>query len=751
MESQNGVKKENKRKTSIFTVFLWLLLIVVMTVITVNGIVTQNAVEDSDVLRIRIKVEGLETEEVKEAYQNLKIQAVKSSTVYTTFNFIEQDNEGYYIYEASKDFISNIKYSYEIRLNQVHIEGYAQEIESDEFTSYLDVYYRDYSVNVNDNVDYTVKITYAPEAKIKINLKIEGTMDKRIINNIMYHSYFDCIQANNGVSGGGFSYFEDEIGVFFIDKVSPNSDVILDSACLYDDYYYYAGDYEMAREIEVNGEKILFNGMLYDERINLGRISSGEVLEINVTAYFMEEDRTNASKSIKWMDVNSGKAQIEIGYTSISYAQRPSNIDLNNGHIIYQDTLSDEFELSAEYQNDDKWSILETTSEEQEYGIPKDVLNEFYMVDEETPTGKEYVYVKDTNTIYWLENEIKFKNGSTYINVIYKNYEEINSERDIASSKESNLNYKAYYEYDYYTTWEKYNIASPKLRFSHEEEVILKVNKLVQGEKGTHTYYVGLFEDETSDKTDQIYEIITTDGEGNVTIEVEDKNKIYYVYDVDENGNKILDEEVEYSKNKVEFGGYIRESKIETDSQVVSSVMSGYYNEENDIDIGDEEEFYYFEAPIEETVGAGEEKYVDNVLSVKDIYQEEVIISSEAIQYKVSYEADEGETLEGEVEELVEKGKTPQKIPTPIPEEGYEFDKWVVIENGEEIEVNPNEYVPTKDVTLIAKFKEIEKIVDVDTSDIQVWIYVVIAFIAILGISGILIVKNTNKGKKYNK
>ena len=749
MESQDKVKKEKSRKTSVFTVFLWLLLIAVMTIITINGIVTQNAVEDSDVLRIRIKVEGLETEEVKEAYQNLKIQAVKSSTVYTTFNFIEQDNEGYYIYEASKDFISNIKYSYQIRLEKVKIEGYPQEIESDKFKNYYTDYYTAY-VNVSANVDYTVKITYAPEAKIKINLKIEGTTDKRIINNIMYHSHFDCIQANNWVSGGGFSYFEDEIGVFFIDNVSPNSDVILDNAYLYDDYYYYAADYEMAREIEVNGEKILFNGILWDERINLGRISSGEVLEINVTAYFMEEDRTNASKSIKWMDVNSGKAQIEIGYTSISYVKRPSNIDLNYGSIIYQDTLSDEFELSAEYQNSDKWSILETTSEEQENGIPKDVLNEFYKVDEETPTGKEYVYVKDTNTIYWLENEIKFKNGSTYINVIYKNYEEINSERDLASSKESNLNYMAYYyEEDDYATWEKYNIASPKLRFSHIEEVILKVNKLIQGEKGTHTHYVGLFEDGTSDKTDQIYEIITQDGEGNVTIEVEDKNKIYYVYDVDENGNKIVDEEVEYSKNKVEFNGYVRESKIGTDSQVVSSVMSGYYNEEEVIDIGeDEEEFYYFEASVEETVGAGEEKYVDNVLSVKDIYQEEVIISSEAIQYKVNYEADEGGALEGEVEELVEKGKTPQNIPTPIPEEGYEFDKWVVIENGEEIEVNPNEYVPTKDVTFIAKFKQIDKVIDVDTSDIQVWVYVGVALVAIAVIVLVVVILRKNKSNK---
>ena len=747
MEEQGKEKQKKKRKVSFFTVFLWLLLIVVMAVIMINGIVTQNAVEDSDVLRIRVKVEGLETEEIKEAYKNLNISAlyyISASNVYTTFQFVEQNSEGYYIYEASKEAVSSVKFSYAIQFEKVHIEGYAQEIESDTFFMYDQDIYGVSGIDKNEDVDYTIKINYVPEAKIKIKLNIEGTNNDWLKRDIMNAATFKFIIGNwSDTLRYQISYIEEGVGIVLIDEISPNKEVILSNAYIDTAIESY---YSLPREYEINGKKIFIYGYVVDrDWIELGKIPAGEELEINVTAYYMEKDTTNASKSIKWIDKNIGKAQIELGYTSIAtLGYILDNIDICGKDIIYQDTLSDEFELSSEYQNSDKWSILEATSEEQENGIPKDVLNEFYKVDEVTPTGKEYVYVKDTNTIYWLENEIKFKNGSTYINVIYKNYEEINPEVNLESNKESSLNYVEDVDY---SVWEKYNISSPMLKFSHIEEAIIKVSKLVQGEKGTHTHYIGIFEDETSNKTDQIYEIITKDGEGNITIEIEDKNKTYYIYDVDENGNKIVDEEIEYSKNKIEFGGYIRESKIETDSQVVSSVISGFYDETKEITTEEDGwECYYFESPVEETKGSGEEKYIDNVLNVKDIYQEEIIISSKAMKLHVTYIPEEGGSLEGEKEEIVDPGNTPEKVPTPKAEEGYQFVRWEVEENGERIEVNPNEYVIMKDTVFYAIFEKVP--VDVDTSDIQVWVYVGVALVAIAVIVLVVVILRKNKSNK---
>ena len=70
-------EQKKKRKISIFSILLWLMLIMIMTVIMVNGIVRQNALEDSsDILRIRIKAEELEGYDFDEEYRNLKFEVV---------------------------------------------------------------------------------------------------------------------------------------------------------------------------------------------------------------------------------------------------------------------------------------------------------------------------------------------------------------------------------------------------------------------------------------------------------------------------------------------------------------------------------------------------------------------------------------------------------------------------------------------------------------------------------------------------
>ena len=57
----------------------------------------------------------------------------------------------------------------------------------------------------------------------------------------------------------------------------------------------------------------------------------------------------------------------------------------------------------------DEVSKLDT--DEIKYGIPSEIWPEFFnkyeMYDEIEYTGKEFVYVKDTKTIYWLEKNVK--------------------------------------------------------------------------------------------------------------------------------------------------------------------------------------------------------------------------------------------------------------------------------------------------------------------------------------------------------
>ena len=116
-------------------------------------------------------------------------------------------------------------------------------------------------------------------------------------------------------------------------------------------------------------------------------------------------------------------------------------------------------------------------------------------------------------------------------------------------------------------------------------------------------------------------------------------------------------------------------------------------------------------------------------------------------KYTVKYESGENGRLEGSLEEVVEYGDSPVLVPSVISNENYEFDKWVVVENGVEMEVNLSSYKVEKDVTFIAKYKKINTI---ETSDIEVWKYVGIGIssICVIAIIVVLIVmrkKNKNK------
>ena len=213
------------------------------------------------------------------------------------------------------------------------------------------------------------------------------------------------------------------------------------------------------------------------------------------------------------------------------------------------------------------------------------------------------------------------------------------------------------------------------------------------------------------------------------------KDKNYYLYEVDQNGNKIKTEG--YVVNFDDTYDF-RTSEITTDKEIVSSVKSGIDNANQ----------FPTDILVEESTGTGEADYVDNMLTVKDIYQTTISIGDKKATHHITYETEEGGSLEGDKEETVFTGETPQNIPALVPEEGYEFDKWIVVENGEEVEVNPSEYVVTKDVTFIAKFKKVDTIVDIDTSDIQVWVYVVVAIVAVVGIIVVVFIVRKNKTRK---
>ncbi len=554
-----------------------------------------------------------------------------------------------------------------------------------------------------------------------INIKVEGTTE--------YLAYLQDLLQNVEIKFSFISLEEEQIDLGesyqIIDLIENQQiQVIFPEYLKQEDIWMFCNLDDRAVRgiylIERNDELTSF------EILNLsGLVKPNEYNEINmVYKIYSEEDYVNrnpntyATEKIKWIDQNTGKAEILLGNTGVN--QLTFTSFYIGDEALYAQKLSDEFMLSSEYENNDRWQIIENA--------PNDMLEIIKIFIENV--NLKYVYVKDTNTIYWKYNISGFINQGEPIYVYYKNYEVINHQKEILNSHKSSGIYTSFLPFMSYVE-DMRSIAmlkSPNLGFEHLEEKNIIVDKI--GIDGI--YYIGLFEDDTLIKVEKL-EVINGSGSVQINVENDDENKNYTIYEVDENGNKLNNET--YS---VSFTDHydIRNAEITSDRTIVSSVKSGIVNMDED----------KYVATIEESEGTGEADYIDNMLSVTDIYQAKVVIGEEKV-HKVTYETEEGGKLEGETEEYVKNRETPEKVPTPVPDEGYEFDKWVIVENGEEVEVDPNEYVVTKDITFIAKFKKIDKVVDIDTSDIQVWVYVVVAIVAVVGIVIVVLIVRKNKKK----
>ena len=819
-------KSRKKRKISIITVFLWLLLIVAMSVITIGSIQRQNAVEDS-VDKVTIKLDMSEIDdEILSAYSDViesdyflgqiigdtmdDVKFIeKNDKIYTyelkelpaedfqlylpTFDYYENgvllDNEMFYYYKEIKIEELKAEYIFETRGEKVEITIQGENLEKEEERPYIIIFNKELNdMNISDlmfmdliypmvNVSYengnaryigirtnqskivvigslgaiseheaelekfaesyVKELTQSNEYFFKekrkdksfVRLKLEGMSDV-FIDEMLEEIKKDT--ENIKIYQGFDSSYPIEPKEINIDLENNEAEFVFDgsiSSCLFLRLKSrYNGFYQLF--LEKNGGLINV-----DQIIDVRDLEQPEEYdEINLVMKLMSENQylqldpnTYATEQIRWVDSNTGKAEIILG--NQAYLRfLPESFALGE-EAIYTLELNDQFVLSAEYENHLNWKILDLVSAEtNSFGCPLEIVRLF-----QRDINLNYIYVKNTNTIYWRYHISDYTTQSEPIYVYYQDLDEgYNQEKILKIHQESVLRTGIYpLEYsDLSNSWNFYaELKSPNLGFQHLEERNISIEK--NGEDGV--YYVGLFEDNVLSKVEKL-EIVNGFGSVQINLENYDENINYTIYEVDENGNKIEEEGyIVHFENKYD----IRNTDITSNNQVISSVKSGIVNEL----------IAKYTASIEESEGTGEADYVDNVLSVTDIYQVKVTIGEEKV-HKVTYETEEGGKLEGETEEYVKDGETPEKVPTPVPDEGYEFDKWIIVENGEEIEVDPNTYVPTKDVTFIAKFKKIDKIVDIDTSDIQVWVYVVVVMVAVIGIVVVVLIVRKNKIRK---
>ena len=555
-----------------------------------------------------------------------------------------------------------------------------------------------------------------------------------------------------------------------------------------------------------------FKTVKYDE--------GSEVYQFKITVQEKYPSLSQIYSNVNWIGKEKKDAVLEFGVSKDVFDE--------SGYVVFTEKLADGFTISSEYENALNWlivnedeiindkvssSLIRFDLENNEY-IPEYIHANFFK---ENTSNKmvwkgqyQYIYVKDKNILYGILN---YPNSLSKVNLEYiGNVEdtslEVNSETKVAYFYDKRSDFCGDILYNQYLVGS--TLSGKSLDLTHSTSASIEVNKVVKNETGNATYYVGLFENDVDNTTSNIYPINTVDGIGStkVTIDNYDGTKLYYIYEVDEFGNKVSNETLDYSKNKVLENAQIQEEYVVgTDKSIVSMVGT---KDPNVVGAGLGEDYYNNNAmnvnyvyqdtvtiaeKYEETVHvvkfeAGEGGRINGETSVvvkdgekvsavakavanthysfdkwvviengveKEVDPSSYVITKDTTfvakfkkdRYTVKYESSEGGKIEGSLQEVVEYKESPVLIPSVVSDENYEFDKWVIVENGEEIQINPSNYKVEKDVTIIAKFKKIDTI---ETSDIEVWKYVGIGIssVLVIGIIVVLIVirkKNKNKSK----
>ncbi len=802
-------EKTKKRSTSVITVFLWLLLIVTMSTILIGSIFQENKLEYDRSITVKIDFTDLLN---SGTIPDEEIDSKLSDFIWCS------DNHSYWS-NGLKQYIGR-----EGNIATYKIDFFVSEANYIEFNLYKEPYnilengtlvetYLDWSGNIR----YTQKIKEDQEIyefklqKVEFDTTIEVKIDMTDLLNDetipndsidnMLTSFADmAIYLTNDTNlvqcDTRFIELEGNIANYQIDFNS------LEANCIVFDVAEFFGRSKGYCMFDDQGMLLEYDSKGY------GYIN--EILKDQYIYEFKTKPISDFYSGIKWGNIEKKEALLQFTITGYK-------LGIDRVYAIVVENLTDEFTISPEYENQSNWLIvnesdiinddIDINGSLIDNSVPKYVYANFFdPADDSLKTIKwnekyQYIYVKDKNILYIL-----FKDDD-YNKKIKLQYDENISQEISLNSKIIFLNMVG--GCANYASHNSFLLGEKMLNVKSSTIATIEINKLIENATENVIQYVGLFENNIDNKTDKIYSIDIVDGIGStmVTVDNYDGQKPYYIYEVDEEGNKISNEELDYSKNEVlkDIKPY-EEKNIITDKNVISMVGNSYLSNEDTIGSGLGEDFYRdnvlvtnyiykdtvtitekyeekvhvvkFEAgeggTIEgetsvvvkdgETIDtivntiANEHYNFDKWVVIENGVEKEVDSSTYVINkdttfiakfkkdvYTVKYESSEGGKLEGNIQEKVEYGENLALIPSVVCDENYEFDKWVIVENGEEIQIDPSSYKVEKDITIIAKFKKINII---ETSDIEVWKYIGIGAVSVFVIGIIVLVIIIRKKNK---
>lgn len=776
METKEKVKKKGERTTSIFTVLLWLALIVTMLIIFVNGNINKNALEtDENTQTLKISVAGVDvTEEIDEKFKNLKIKDSDNGTFY---QYLGVDEEGKYIYEMVSD-----EHGTNVNLYMPDIDGYRLYLSETKCIIGQKEYSRGGSISYDNSLEryyYSPKIDRVWSDEIewfvtgfKNEIEIEA-LYKETTTSLEIKTTFENI-PDGEITRELYENLQ------FVLKAQynncPYDNLIFEFDRIEDGKYVYTSNgkilYEDFNDCEIYINNNKYGDYKFDTTYTMGEYTvTRSYSNSNVTipsSYFVDgkneldinisygNERYGAYENVKWVDKEGKIANVSIEYLH----DKITGIDENDKYFV-EKKLSSNFELSNEYENDADWKILDNVSDEnfqlfvitsnkEEFLIPKDVAEQLF--EEVIYKGYTYikkvshVYVKSTNTVYsyYCGTELVDNGFKESFNIKLKESPIIDT--TIVSGTTSVRFITDYYDEggcgssksDYCGI---YTLEPTYLKYDLNNKFNIKVN--YTGNKNNSDVYVGLFTDDTSENTSTIQKI---DNKNAIfTLENINVDDNYYVYIVDENGNKISNSSIVYDKNKVDII-YIDNSKkreLLSLTDVVSSVGGNnngtFYIDKTSFVDNCITDFMEYEDVINITI---EEK------EVRDIKIEEVWIDYDN-KYNTRPNSAQVEIYaNGEKIDLITIEDKDWKY---VLEELEKYD-----ENGNEIiytikAVAIDQYETTIEGDMVTGFKVINKLIvteeSVDTSDINIWMYVIIAIVSVgvIIIVCVVIVKSKNR------
>lgn len=382
-EEKSKIKYEKikrKRKVSIFTVFLWIALIAVMSVITINGIVRTNSLEELRKITVRIDFsEYFANENVNTQNKEYHMKETYNFGVSKTNNITNKSQEfsnmAYVgkegdigIYEC--DIVSSDKYIMYHDVNDLYpfykynIVSEVNEISyiNDEET--VKVYYGE---EIKENQDiYEVKITRRTDLR-KVTVKIdfseyfanEGVLKYETENSFM-GNYKVYIRKNNNVVDSSvikemnFVRKEGSIGIYESEIPDDIEYIMYHDMLEKNGLYKYeiesiTGNIELISYYQRYGSKENYERKYYGENLKdeqneyeVKLVKRKDVrkvkIKVDFSEYFENEGTTEESRKIREMEnyniyLSKEIDEVNTYFSSVYYVENEEDIGIYEGEV----------------------------------------------------------------------------------------------------------------------------------------------------------------------------------------------------------------------------------------------------------------------------------------------------------------------------------------------------------------------------------------------------------------------------------